>query len=126
MPQTWSLQEAKNRFSEVVNRALDDGTQVVTRHGRETAVVISIEDYQRLKRPATGLVEFFRSSPLCGVELELTRDLEREGKRAPAVDGMIAATAKVHGLTVVTRNAPGLAPFDVPLLNPWETPTPSA
>lgn len=76
MPQTWSLQEAKNRFSEVVNRALDEGPQVVTRHGRETAVVISIGDYRRLNRPATGLVEFFRSSPLFGVELDLTRDPE--------------------------------------------------
>lgn len=52
--------------------------------------------------------------------------LEREGKRAPAVDGMIAATAKIHGLTVVTRNTPDLAAFEVPLLNPWETPLPKA
>lgn len=38
----------------------------------------------------------------------------------PVRDGLIAATALVHGLTVVTRNAADFAPTGVPLLNPWE------
>jgi predicted nucleic acid-binding protein len=37
-------------------------------------------------------------------------------------DAMIAATARIHGLTVVTRNVADFRPFDVPLLNPFETP----
>ena len=37
-------------------------------------------------------------------------------------DAMIAATARIHGLTVVTRNVGDFRPFDVPLLNPFETP----
>jgi predicted nucleic acid-binding protein len=41
----------------------------------------------------------------------------------PAVDGLIAATAYVHGLTVVTRNVRHFVDMDVPVLNPWE-PTP--
>jgi prevent-host-death family protein len=71
---TWKLQDAKNRFSEVVKKALKAGPQIVTLRGKETAVVLSVEEYRRLARPKTGLVEFLQSSPLAGVELELKRD----------------------------------------------------
>jgi predicted nucleic acid-binding protein len=40
----------------------------------------------------------------------------------PQRDGLIAATALVHGMTVVTRNVSDFAPFGVPLLNPWVAP----
>ena len=39
--------------------------------------------------------------------------------RRPAADALIAATALVHGLTVVTRNVADFAPIGVPVLNPW-------
>lgn len=74
MSGTWNLQDAKNRFSELVRQALRAGPQVVTRRGKETAVVLSVEDYRRLVRPELNLVEFMRSSPLRGVELDLDRD----------------------------------------------------
>ncbi len=74
MAGTWKLQDAKNRFSEVVQRALKTGPQIVTLRGRETAVILSVEEYRRLARPKTGLVEFLRSSPLADVELDLERD----------------------------------------------------
>ncbi len=76
----WKLHDAKNRFSEVVNEAQRGGPQVVTRRGKETAVVLSVEDYRRLARPRVGLVEFLRTSPLTGVELDLerSRDAGRE------------------------------------------------
>ncbi len=76
MPPRWQLAEAKNRLSQVIHRAVAEGPQVITRHGRETAVVVSIDDYRRLARPAGSLVEFFRDSPLVGVELDLTRSPE--------------------------------------------------
>lgn len=44
----------------------------------------------------------------------------RHKQTLPVVDGLIAATARVHGLTVVTRNVGDFRRFDVPLLNPWE------
>jgi prevent-host-death family protein len=44
----WQVQEAKQRFSEVLRRAKSDGPQVVTKHGRDIAVVIDIEEYHRL------------------------------------------------------------------------------
>jgi antitoxin Phd len=70
----WQLQEAKNRFSEVVNKALAEGPQTVTRHGEEIVVIVSKADYNRLLKSRTSLVEFFRQSPLVGVELDLERD----------------------------------------------------
>ena len=70
MKRVWALQDAKNRFSEVVNHALKEGPQIVTRRGAETAVLLSMRDYQGLAAPDGNLVDFFRSSPLVGVDLE--------------------------------------------------------
>lgn len=70
----WQLQEAKQRFSELVNKALDEGPQVVTRRGEEVAVIVSKEEYQKLLKSQSSLLEFFRQSPLVGSELNLERD----------------------------------------------------
>jgi prevent-host-death family protein len=48
----WQVQEAKARFSELLNRARDEGPQIIARHGREQAVVLSIEDYRALESNA--------------------------------------------------------------------------
>lgn len=74
MPKVWQLQEAKNKFSQLVNEALARGPQVVTRRGEEVVVIISREEYGRLKKSQSSLVEFFRQSPLVGAELDLERD----------------------------------------------------
>jgi len=71
----WQLQEAKNRFSEIVNKALEEGPQTVTRHGEEVVIILSKAEYNRLVKSQTSLLEFFRQSPLVGIELELERDL---------------------------------------------------
>lgn len=73
MNPSWQLQEAKNRFSEVVDEALTHGPQTVTRHGREVVVILSMEEYRRMQKPKNSLVEFFQNSPLADVELDLTR-----------------------------------------------------
>ena len=70
----WQLQEAKNKFSEVVEGAVKDGPQVVTRRGVETAIVISYDEYRKITLCRGTLSEFFGGSPLAGVELDLTRD----------------------------------------------------
>ncbi len=70
---TWQLQEAKNRLSEVVRKARSEGPQVITLHGSAAAVVVSAQDYGRMSRPKGKLVDFFRSSPLVGIKLNLTR-----------------------------------------------------
>lgn len=59
----WQLQAAKQRFSELVERAQREGPQVVTKHGKEAVVVVSAEEYRRLKGPADDLIEFLRSAP---------------------------------------------------------------
>ena len=76
MGSTWKLQEGKNRVREVVNEAARSGPQIVTRRGKEAAVVMSVEDYRRLVRPEVDLVEFLQTSPLCGIELDVERSKE--------------------------------------------------
>ena len=70
----WQLQEAKARLSEVVKKATKEGPQKITVHGEPTAVLISSEEYERLKNPRSSFVEFMRSSPLYGLELDLRRE----------------------------------------------------
>ena len=72
--QNWQVQEAKARFSELMRDAAKDGPQTITIRGRRAAVVLSADDYDRLKRPKPSLVEFLRASPLAGVELDIERD----------------------------------------------------
>ncbi|CAB3395577.1 MAG: type II toxin-antitoxin system Phd/YefM family antitoxin [Kyrpidia sp.] len=80
MDKTWQLQDAKNRLSELVHKAMRNGPQMITVRGKPAVVVVSVQEYERLVRPKTSLVEFFRSSPLVGVELdaERLRDHPRE------------------------------------------------
>jgi len=72
---TWSLQDAKARFSELVRRARAEGPQHVSVRGRPAVVVLSEEEYRRLKERRTGaeLVRVLRNSPLADVELEHDR-----------------------------------------------------
>lgn len=72
----WQLQDAKNRLSEVVRKASEEGPQVITLRGADAAVVVGAKDYARLTRRKSGgtLVEFFRNSPLKGITLDLERN----------------------------------------------------
>jgi prevent-host-death family protein len=72
---TWALQDAKARFSEVVRKAKSEGPQKITVHGREEVVVVSIEEYRRVKGERTGaeLVAAFRGSPFKEIDLEPPR-----------------------------------------------------
>lgn len=83
MKSTWQLQEAKNRLSELVELAVHEGHQTITRHGEPTVVVVAFKDFQRLRRQQNSLVEFLRKSPLQGVKLDLRRDKSPPRKVAP-------------------------------------------
>ena len=74
MGNVWQLQEAKNKFSNLVEKAHHDGPQFVTKHGKESVVVLAIEDYQKLNKPKSDLFSFFQNSPLSGINLDLERD----------------------------------------------------
>jgi prevent-host-death family protein len=69
----WQLQEAKQKFSEVVQKALDEGPQVVTRRGEKVVVVVAAEEYERLAGKKPNFLEFLMSAPDLSV-LDLTRD----------------------------------------------------
>ena len=78
----WQLQVAKARFSELFRRALSEGPQLITRQGKEGVVMISDEQYERLVGKAhqpKSLLQFFRESPLVGVDLDLERNKD-EGR----------------------------------------------
>lgn len=74
----WQLQDAKNRFSEVVDKAIDEGPQTVTRRGEEAVVVIAAREFRDLVRPKTPLAEFFARSPLMKYAAELEKELQRD------------------------------------------------
>ena len=66
MSAIWQVQDAKNRFSELVDKARSSGPQTVTRHGRKVAVMVSQEEFEKLKArraPARSLVEVLRAAP---------------------------------------------------------------
>ena len=72
--ENWQLQDAKNRFSEVVQKAIEQGPQIITRRGVKTVVIMSVEDYQQLTQPKVNIIDFFRKSPLKDAMIDLTRD----------------------------------------------------
>jgi prevent-host-death family protein len=74
MKRIWQLQEAKNKFSEVVEEALSQGPQVITRRGAEAVIVLSCAEYRKLLASHKKLSEFFHQSPLVGIDLDLVRD----------------------------------------------------
>lgn len=81
--ESWQIQTAKARFSEVFRRARTEGPQHITKQGKEAVVMVAEEQYIQLvgkSRQPKNIVDFFRQSPLVGLELELERD------RSPARD----------------------------------------
>jgi prevent-host-death family protein len=74
---TWQLQEAKNRLSELIERALSEGPQVITRHGVEVAVVMPFSRYRKLTESKVRLGDLLLTSPLRKGDLVIERDKRR-------------------------------------------------
>ena len=80
----WQLQEAKQRFSELVRRTLKEGPQVVTRHGEEVVVVVPAEEFRRMSKREDSekkmdFKEFLMSAPdLSVLDLERPREMPRD------------------------------------------------
>ncbi len=78
----WQLQEAKQRFSELVRRAEREGPQVVTRHGEEVVVVVPAEEWRRVSEGGERKMdfkEFLMSAPdLSVLDLERPREMPRD------------------------------------------------
>jgi antitoxin Phd len=87
------LQEAKARFGEFLDAAIKKGPQVVTRRGIEAAVRVPMEEWRRLQAKQDDLYD----------------------------DAMIAATARLHGLIVATRNERDFQYLEVKVVNPFKS-----
>lgn len=74
MAHAWPLQDAKAHLSELVKKAQKNGPQFISVRGIPAVVVLSQKEYKSLTTPAISLVEFFRQSPLVGLNLDLTRN----------------------------------------------------
>jgi len=73
MGSRWQLQQARNGLSELVRKAREDGPQVITVHGKDAVVVVAVDQFRKLSPRKGSLLEFFRRSPLVGVDLDLRR-----------------------------------------------------
>ena len=77
---TWTVAEAKAKFSEVLQKAENEGPQRITRRGEEAVVVVSKKEWERKTKRKGTLLEFFRNSPLwgSGIKIERLKDAPRE------------------------------------------------
>jgi antitoxin Phd len=108
---TWQAQTAKARFSELFRRARIEGPQLITRQGKEGVVMIAGEQYERLIGTANqhkSLLQFFRESPLVGLELDLGRERDEGRSLARAAITRRKPTRRM-------RNGVPLSPNTVPV-----------
>lgn len=69
----WKLQDAKSKFSEVIRRTLEEGPQMITRHGEEVVVMVPAKEYQQLTGDKPDFKEFLMNAPALD-ELDIRRD----------------------------------------------------
>ena len=75
----WQVQEAKTRLSEVIEDASSKGPQIITRHGLERAVILSITDYRALTAHKPDLKEYLLGGPkVDSFEVKRDRDTGRK------------------------------------------------
>jgi antitoxin Phd len=75
----WQIQDAKQRFSEMIRAVVHEGPQVITRHGEEVAVVVDIAEYRRLTRSAVDLTGLLLGGPkLPDAAVEALTEVEAE------------------------------------------------
>jgi len=74
--QHWTVADAKARLSELIESARRDGPQTITKNGRSTAVLVSVEEWERKTMRSGSLAEFLLASPLRGADLEIERSTD--------------------------------------------------
>ncbi len=73
----WAVAEAKAQLSALIDHALTEGPQTITRSGREAVIVVSAEEWERKTKRKGNLAEFFAGSPLPGSRLRVQRPKDR-------------------------------------------------
>lgn len=77
---TWAVARAKAHLSAVIDHALAEGPQTITRRGRKAAVVVSAEEWERKMERKGSLADFFASSPLRGARVHIKRSNRKARK----------------------------------------------
>jgi prevent-host-death family protein len=78
---TWQLQDAKNKLSEVVNTSITNGPQIISRRGKNTAVLLSYEEYKKLTNKKKTVKDALMAVDIS--QLDLTRDNSTTGRATP-------------------------------------------
>jgi prevent-host-death family protein len=78
MTMQWQIQEAKAKFSELVQKAIDEGPQTITRRGKDVAVVLSAAEFELMKKRQVDFKELLAAAPLEGIDLERDKSMPRE------------------------------------------------
>ena len=79
-PDHWQIQDAKQRFSEMIRAVASEGPQVITRHGEDVAVVVDIAEYRRLTRPSVDLADILLGGPKLDDGADVFAEIEAERK----------------------------------------------
>ena len=88
-PGHWQIQDAEQRFSEMIRAVAHEGPQVITRHGEDVAVVVDIAEYRRLTRPAVDLASVLLGGPKLdddAARVLVEIEAERKGDFGRAID----------------------------------------
>jgi prevent-host-death family protein len=88
-PDHWQIQDAKQRFSEMIRAVTNEGPQVITRHGEDIAVVVGIGEYRRLTRQPVDLASVLLGGPKLGdsaADVFAEIEAERKADVGRAVD----------------------------------------
>jgi len=76
----WTVAEAKAKLSEVIEQAVTRGPQTITRHGKKTVCVVSVDEWERKARRVGSLADFFSTSPIGGGTLNIDRIKDTPGE----------------------------------------------
>jgi prevent-host-death family protein len=80
-PDHWQIQDAKQRFSEMIRAVTLNGPQVITRHGEDVAVVVEVTEYRRLTRPQADIAGILLGGPkLDDADADVFAEVEAERK----------------------------------------------
>ncbi len=96
---------------------LEKGIQKLADGKRKHALTAWVQDFSDLFQEHTLPV----SKTIALAWGELQAEAEKKGRPLPAIDSLLAATARVHGLTLVTRNNADMEAAGIPLFNPWNS-----
>ena len=94
LPDHWQIQEAKQRFSEMIRAVTSQGPQVITRHGEDIAVVIDVREFHRLTRAAVNLTDILLGGPKVDDSIvDVFAEIEAERQADPGREVDLEASA---------------------------------